>query len=282
MSLRRVASAALLRRPAPRVAVLRLAGVIGGLGPWRGGMSLAILAPAIERAFSLADGQAVALAINSPGGAPGQSALICERIRELAAEKKRPVIAFCEDVAASGGYWLACAGDEIFVNANSVVGSIGVVSAGFGFEQAISRLGIERRVHTKGEKKARLDPFRPEAEADVAWLGELQGQIHENFKALVRERRAGKLVLPEDELFSGEVWVGERAVAAGLADGVGGLRRAMRERFGERVRLVRIEPERSWLRRRLGLGSAASKPAAWADALLDGIETRALWRRYGL
>jgi serine protease SohB len=282
VSLRRIANAVLLRRPAPRVAVLRLSGVIGGLGPWRSGMSLATLAPAIERAFALADGQAVALAINSPGGAPGQSALICERIRELAAEKKRPVIAFCEDVAASGGYWLACAGDEIFVNANSIVGSIGVISAGFGFEEAISRLGIERRVHTRGEKKARLDPFRPEAEEDVAWLGELQDQIHENFKALVRERRADKLVLPEDELFSGEVWVGARAVAAGLADGVGGLRGVMRERFGERVRLVQVEPDRSWLRRRLALGSAVSEPAAWADALLDGIEARALWRRYGL
>jgi len=222
------------------------------------------------------------LSVNSPGGAPGQSALICERIRELAAEKKRPVITFCEDVAASGGYWLACAGDEIFVNANSIVGSIGVVSAGFGFQDAIARFGIERRVHTKGEKKARLDPFRPEAEEDVAWLDEMQGQIHENFKALVRARRVDKLALPEDELFSGEVWLGERAVAAGLADGVGGLRHVMRERYGERVRLVRIESERSWLRRRLGLGSAVSQPTAWVDALLDGIEARALWRRYGL
>ena len=262
--------------------MLRLAGVIGGLGLRRGGMSLATLAPTIERAFALADGQAVALAINSPGGAPGQSALICERIRELAAEKNRPVMAFCEDVAASGGYWLACAGDEIFVNANSILGSIGVISAGFGFEEAILRLGIERRVHTKGEKKARLDPFQPETEDDVAWLGELQGQIHKNFKELVCERRAGKLVLPEDELFSGDVWVGQCAVAAGLADGVGSLRSVMRERFGERVRLVWVEPDRSWLSRRLALGSAGSEPAAWADALLDGIEARALWRRYGL
>ncbi len=282
MTIRRIASALTFRKPAPRVAILRLAGIIGPLGPLRGGLSLASVDAVIERAFALKDAQAVALTINSPGGAPAQSALIHNRIRQFAEENKRPVFAFAEDVAASGGYWLACAADEIFVERNSIVGSIGVISSGFGFHEAIERLGVERRLHTQGERKSRLDPFRPEKSEDVVWLDSVQAQIHDNFKALVRDRRAGKLRTPEEVLFSGEIWVGAKAVEAGLADGVGDVRGTLRERFGKNVKLIKIEPEKSWLRRRLGLARTAPGPADWVEQALDGLEARALWSRYGL
>lgn len=275
----------------PTVAVLRLAGVIGLAGPlpMRGGLTLAGTAAQIERAFNLKHLSAVALSINSPGGSPVQSAQIARRIRDLAHERDVPVIAFVEDVAASGGYWLACAGDEIFVDPSSIVGSIGVVSAGFGFPELLSKLGIERRVHTSGTRKAMLDPFRPEQPEDVALLAGLQHDIHESFKAQVRERRGRRLKGDEATLFNGEVWSGRRAVELGLADGLGDLRGILRQRFGEKVRIVPIGGRRGWLSRQLRPGtrwsaweSDGTGERDWAGDLIAALEARAWWSRYGL
>jgi signal peptide peptidase SppA len=285
-----------LRRRAPVVPVLRLTGVIGSGGALRRGLSLAGLAGAIERAFRVSKAPAVALAISSPGGAPVQAALIAARIRELAEEKKKPVFAFVEDVAASGGYWLACAADEIYVDRSSIVGSIGVVSAGFGLHRLIERFGVERRVHTAGSRKAMLDPFAPERDEDVAKLESVQADIHEAFKALVRERRAGRLRADEETLFEGEFWTGGRAVELGLADRVGHIRPVLREKFGPDVRLRVATPARSWLMRgilpgtdrRLWDMTTAERPsglpdgAAWVDAVLAAVEERAWWQRFGL
>jgi signal peptide peptidase SppA len=265
-------------RGRPIVAVVRLAGVIGPMGPWRGGLSLTSLAPTLDRAFSLGGAKAVALAINSPGGSPVQSSLIAKRIRALAAEKRLPVFAFAEDVAASGGYWLATAGDEIFADESSVVGSIGVISAGFGFQDLLQRFGVERRIHTAGVRKSMLDPFRPENAEDIARLEALQRDIHDGFKAQVRNSRGVRLKGDDDTLFSGEFWTGRRALDLGLIDGIGDLRSVMRARFGDKVRLRLVGAPTGWLRRRLGL----APPEAWARDLLAAAEERALWARFGL
>jgi signal peptide peptidase SppA len=266
-------------RGTPVVAVVRLAGIIGSLGPWRGGLTLAGLAPTLERAFALGGTKAVALAVNSPGGSPVQSSLIAARIRALAGEKKLPVFAFAEDVAASGGYWLATAGDEIYADESSIVGSIGVISAGFGFQELLQRLGVERRVHTAGPRKAMLDPFRPESAEDVARLESLQREIHETFKAQVRNRRGARLKADDDTLFSGEFWSGRRALELGLIDGIGDMRTVLRARFGDKVRLRLVGGQRGWLMRRLRLATA---PDDWARDLIGAIEERALWARFGL
>jgi len=268
------------QEPAPVVGVLPLTGVIGGMGPLRGGLSLAGLADSIEAAFKLRRLKAVALAINSPGGSPVQSSLIAGRIRALADEKEVPVFAFAEDVAASGGYWLACAADEIFVDPSSVVGSIGVISSGFGLDEWIKQHGVSRRLYTAGERKAILDPFEPEDAEDVGKLDAVLKALHENFKAHVKARRGERLTGAESDLFSGEFWTGTEAVTLGLADGIGDLRSVMRARFGDKVKLRRVGGRKSWLRRKLGLGPATD-PAAWTGAMLDTIEERALWQRYG-
>jgi signal peptide peptidase SppA len=271
---------------APQVAVVRLAGVIGPLGPWRSGLSLAGLADSLERAFQMRPLAAVALAVNSPGGSATQSALIAGRIRQLAGEKGVPVLAFVEDVAASGGYWLATAADEIFASETSIVGSIGVIAAGFGFHELIKRLGVQRRLYTAGERKAMLDPFLVEDPGDIERLKSLQREVHEVFKAQVRSRRAAKFKAPEDSLFNGEFWTGRRALELGIIEGLGDLRGTLRGRFGEKVRLRVIGRERGWLRRRLGLGPSTAEPAAlpadWAAELLAAVEMRVLWARYGL
>ncbi len=271
----------------PVVAVLRLHGVIGPQqGPLRPSLNLAALAGAIEHAFKLKGIKAVALSINSPGGAPVQSALIHDRIRALAAEKKLPVYAFCEDVAASGGYWIACAGDEIHANATSIVGSIGVISAGFGFTEMIEKIGVKRRLYTAGEKKSLLDPFLPENPEDVARLKTIQAELHEAFKAHVRRRREGRLKDDENRLFNGDFWTGEKALELGLIDGVGDLRTVMRERYGDKVRLRVVQAGRSWLQRRLGIGAAPSWDEGFAGDFAHGLfaaaETRTLWSRFGL
>jgi signal peptide peptidase SppA len=267
-----------LLHPSPVVTVLRLHGAIGGhAGPLRSGLSLSSLAGVIERAFQPRRLAAVALVINSPGGSPVQSSLIGQRIRALADEKSVPVIAFAEDMAASGGYWLAMAADELYVDESSIIGSIGVISAGFGFPSLLERLGVERRVYAQGERKAMLDPFRPEDADDVARVKALQADIHEAFKALVRRRRAGRLKAPEEQLFNGDVWTGRRAVELGLADGIGEVRQVMRARFGDKVRLRAVATPKSWLRRQLKIAD----PSEWAEALLDAVEQRALWRRFG-
>ena len=257
------------------VTVLRLEGVIGGSARF-GGATLpdAAVAPLLEAAFKRRP-RAVALVINSPGGSAAQSSLIAARIRRLADEKQIPVHAFIEDVAASGGYWLATAADRIHVDPNSIVGSIGVISASFGFNELLARNGIERRVHTAGEDKSMLDPFRPERAEDIERLKRLQKVIHENFIAQVRARRGDRLV--GDNLFSGEIWVGQGGVDAGLADGIGHLEPVMRAMFGTEVRFRRITPRRPFIRR-LGLPGVGTA----VGSVMAGIEERGLWARYGL
>src|SRR3954454_1103361 len=214
------------------VPALRLSGVIGSMPLRGGGLTLSSLERQIEALFAPKDAPAAVLLLNSPGGSPVQSSLIAQRIRALAEEKKRPVYAFVEDVAASGGYWLACAADEIYADPASIVGSIGVVSAGFGFPNALARYGIERRVHTSGTRKAMLDPFQPENDDDVIRLKAIQAEIHDAFKSMVRSRRGERLKGTDDELFTGEFWTGARARELGLIDGLGDLRSIMRGRFG--------------------------------------------------
>ena len=268
----------------PTVPVIRLSGVIASSGGLLSGRSLSVdsVAPLLKRAFEMRGAKAVALAINSPGGSPVQSALIAQRIRLHAAEKNLPVIAFVEDVAASGGYWLACAADEIIVDPSSIVGSIGVISAGFGFQELIARHGIERRVHTSGERKAMLDPFRPENPEDVERLKRLQAEIHDGFKDWVRERRAGRLKGDEATLFTGEFWVGGQAIKLGLADEVGDLRSVLRERFGKKVQMPLITPPRGLFSWRSAGAMEHALPGDWAGGLVSAIEARALWSRYGL
>lgn len=270
----------------PVVAVLRLSGVIGQVGPLRTGLSLARLVPAIERAFALPRVKAVALSINSPGGSPVQSSLIARRIRQLAAEKNVPVVAFAEDVAASGGYWLACAADEIYADASSIIGSIGVIASSFGFAELIEKVGIKRRIYTAGEHKSILDPFQPENPDDVARLKAIQADIHAGFQTWVRERRGDRLRGTPEELFNGDFWTGRRALDLGLIDGIDDLRSAMRRRFGDDVRLKLIGAERSWLRRRFASAESdidrSLLPATWAEDLLAAAEARLWWNRFGL
>jgi serine protease SohB len=270
----------------PVVPVLRLSGVIGAVTPLRSGLTLAACAPAIERAFSVGNARAVAIQINSPGGSPAQSRLIYQRIRALAKEKSLPVYVFAEDVAASGGYMLALAGDEIYVDSSSIVGSIGVISAGFGFVEFIQRLGVERRVYTSGEKKMALDSFQPENADDVARLKEIQNAIHEDFIELVKERRGRKIEAAGDQLFTGEFWAGRQAVALGLVDGIMDIRTKMRELFGDDVRLKLISMDRGIFRRRSGVGGIAwgagsLSMSGVADEVISALEARAIWARFG-
>ncbi len=266
--------------PAPLVTVLRLEGVIAaGAGFRRRGLNIATQDALIEAAFKPRHLTAVALAINSPGGSPAQSALIAKRIRAHAEDRKVPVLGFVEDVAASGGYWLALAADEIFTDPTSLVGSIGVVSAGFGLHEAIARLGIERRLHTKGANKRLLDPFQPETPDGLARLDLLQTDIHEAFKDWVRQRRGDRLKGDDETLFQGDVWTGTRALELGLIDGLGDLRAVMRTRYGERVRLRELIRPRSLLRRLTGTEAAK---AAWADDLVAAVEERLIWDRWSL
>ena len=274
---------------APVVAVMRMTGVIGMSTPLRPGLTLARAAGPLQRAFSLKHAKAVAIAVNSPGGTPVQSRLIYQRIRALAEEKELPVYVFCEDVAASGGYMLALAGDEIYADPSSIVGSIGVLSAGFGFDKAIEKLGVDRRVYTAGKNKLALDPFQPEKPDDIKRLKAIQTDVHEVFKEMVRARRGAKLKGNEETLFNGEFWSGQTAVDLGLVDALGDMRAVMREKFGEEVKLKLISTERGWLRRRLGATELAAPDATplavsagWADELLSTLEARALWGRYGL
>jgi signal peptide peptidase SppA len=265
------------RKSQPIVNVLRLHGAIGMSQPLRPSLTAKDLEPLLEKAFTK-NIKAVALSINSPGGSPVQSALIHARIRSLAEEFKVPVYVFCEDVAASGGYWLACAGDEIYADESSVVGSIGVISAGFGFVEAIGKLGVERRVHTSGENKSILDPFQPQKQEDVDRLLALQKDIHAAFKTLVRTRRAGKLKGDESEMFSGAFWAGRQAQELGLIDGIGHLHDILKQKFGDKLVLKNIAASQGWGLKRLGFGTFAELPAA----AIDAVEIRALWSKFGL
>ena len=269
----------------PLVPVVRLSGVIGLSTPLKPGLTLANVARPLERAFGMRNARAIALLINSPGGSPVQSHLIYRRIRQLAAEKKVRVIAFAEDVAASGGYMIACAADEIICDSSSIVGSIGVVGGSFGFAKLLDKLGIERRLYTSGEHKAMLDPFLPEDPEDVDRLKAVQREIHEGFIELVKQSRGARLKGPEETLFSGEYWTGSTAVALGLADGIGDLRSVMRERFGEDVATPLISPPRSWLGRPqagVALLQQLSQQNGFAQEMISALEERAIWSRYGL
>jgi serine protease SohB len=272
------------RADIPVVPVVRLAGTIGVSTPLRPGLMLAGLARTLERAFAMRGARAVALIVNSPGGSPSQSHLIFARIRALAAEKKLPVLAFIEDVGASGGYMLACAADEIVCDQYSIVGSIGVVGGSFGFVELMEKLGIERRVYASGERKVMLDPFQPEKPEDVKRIHAIQKDIHAHFIALVKARRGAKLKGADKTLFSGEFWTADKAIELGLADRVGDLRSVLRERYGDKVRMPLIEAERSFLGRRLsgvGMERLLAQPGL-ADDLVSALEARALWARYGL
>src|SRR3954467_14015206 len=276
-----------LRGDTPVVPVVRLSGVIGISTPLKSGLTLAGVARPLERAFGMRRAQAVALVINSPGGSPVQSHLIYRRIRELAAEHKRPVIAFAEDVAASGGYMIACAADEIICDPSSIVGSIGVVGGSFGFAKLMDKLGIERRLYTSGEHKAMLDPFLPEKPDDVERLKAVQREIHKDFIALVKDSRGVRLTGPEKDLFSGEYWTVGKAIELGIADAIGDLRTTLRARFGDEVRISLVAPERSLFGRARpgiaadGLGRLLQR-VDLAEDIVSALEARTMWARYGL
>lgn len=270
------------RTDLPVVPVVRLSGAIGMASPLRPSLTLGSVAKVLEKAFSIKAAPAVALVVNSPGGAPVQSHLIHRRIRALAEQHEKHVFAFVEDVAASGGYMIACAADEIVADPSSVVGSIGVVSAGFGFDRLMEKIGVDRRVYTAGTRKAMLDPFKPEQREDVERLEALQREVHGMFVDLVRARRGAALHGTDEMLFSGEFWVGTQALELGLVDGLGDLRTTLRARYGAEVRTPLIAPPSGWLLRRpTGIGGAAAG-AALGEGLLAAAEERALWSRFGL
>lgn len=263
---------------APRVTMVRLAGLIAARpDPLSGGLNAAGVQALLDRAFSLKRVAAVMLVINSPGGSPVQSSLIARQIRRLAEEKKVAAIAVVEDAAASGGYWIACAADEIVADPASILGSIGVISAGFGFGEAMARLGVERRLRTAGEEKSFLDPFRPERAEDVARLEDLLAKLHEEFKSWVRERRGAKLKAPDDTLFTGRFWTGRDAVGLGLADALGDAESEAKRRFGEKVKIIRLGQRKRGFPWRLIPGAREG-----AEAVAHAVEERAAWARLGL
>jgi signal peptide peptidase SppA len=265
----------------PVVSLVRLQGVITAIsGPVpRSVINAAAVEKTLERAFAPDRLAALALLINSPGGSPTQSALVADRIRQLAAEAEVPVFAFCEDVAASGGYWLACAADQIYAHATSFVGSIGVISQGFGLDGLIERFGVQRRLYTAGTSKSRLDPFLPEKPEDVEWLRGLQDELHELFRRWVTDRRGDRLK-GTDELFTGEVWTGARALEMGLIDGLGTPRGVLTERFPD-ADLVPVEARKPLLAR-LGIGAPAAAGADLVLGMAQAADIRATWARYGL
>ena len=267
------------RNPPPLIGVLRVDGVIGrSLGPSRKDITLTGYERAIAKLFANKRLIAVALVINSPGGSPVQSSLLSNRIQDLAKERKIPVIAFCEDVAASGGYWLACAADEIFADGNSIIGSIGVISAGFGFADLIERFGIERRVYSTGPRKGMLDPFQEEKPADVDRLMELHEDIFENFREHIRQRRGDRLMASDETLFNGDIWTGKQAVEVGLIDGLAEMRSEMQKRYGTDVRFQHASPRPGIFGRLRG----GTRFGFDATGLVAALDEWALWKRYGL
>jgi serine protease SohB len=274
------------RADIPVVPVVRLTGIIGFSTPLRPGLTLASVAKPLERAFAWPRARAVALLINSPGGSAVQSHLVFQRIRQLAAEKKRPVIAFVEDVAASGGYMIACAADEIVADPSSIVGSIGVIGATFGFTKLIEKIGVERRIYTSGVNKAMLDPFLPENPEHVARLKAIQEDIHATFIDLVKSRRGGKLKGADESLFSGEYWAAQKGIEYGLVDRIGDLRSTLRERYGEKVETPLVSAKSGLFGRATpGIGARAGElfdRPGLTDELISSLEARAIWARYGL
>jgi len=259
------------------IPTLRLSGVIGQAGFMRSGLSIATLDKLIDKLFSDKKSPAVALVINSPGGSPTQSSLIAEKIIKKSKEKNKKVIAFVEDVAASGGYWLACASDEIYIDTNSILGSIGVISPGFGFVELLKKIGVERRVYTSGKSKSFLDPFKEEKEEDINRLKNIQEQIHENFISYVKNRRGSKIQEKDfDEVFSGLFWVGKKAIDLGLADGLGSIYDIIQQRFGKKAKIKIIDQKKSFIQRKL------SSSLLDSEVIMQKIEEKAMWSKFGL
>ena len=276
-----------LTKRKPLVPVLRFSGAIGVVTPLRPGLSLSTSASAIDKAFSIRGAKAVAIQINSPGGSAVQSTLIYKRIRALAEEKDLKVYVFAEDVAASGGYMLALAGDEIYADASSIVGSIGVITATFGANELLAKIGVQRRVYTAGDNKDILDPFLPEKKSDIAKIKAIQRDVHQSFIDLVKERRGAKLKKADKQLFTGEFWTGKTSLELGLIDGLSELRSKMREIYGDDVRFKLVAPSTSWFRRKRGVFASDGNfdfgltPGGLAADFISAVEARALWSRFG-
>ncbi len=260
------------------IPVLRLSGIISSQSGLTGsGLAINNLEKLIDKLFADKKSPVVALVINSPGGSPTQSSLIAKRIIDLAKEKNKKVLAFVEDVAASGGYWLACAADEIYIDQNSVIGSIGVISPGFGFVDLLKKVGIERRVYTSGKSKSFLDPFKEEKQEDIDRLKNIQEQIHDNFINYIKDRRGSKLDQNKlDDIFSGLFWVGKKAIDLGLADGIGAIKPILEKKFGKKIKIKIISQKKSFLQRRF------SSSIFNSDEILNKIEERIMFSRFGL
>ena len=262
------------------VPVIKLSGVIGQGGSLRSGLNMSNLDKIIEKAFSFKKAPAIALLINSPGGSPTQSSLIASKIRSLAIKNKIKVYAFVEDVAASGGYWLACAADEIYIDENSIVGSIGVISPGFGFVQMLKKLGIERRVYTSGKSKSFLDPFKAIKQEDIKRLKGIQEQIHKNFIKYVKKSRGNKIKLKDKNIFNGLFWIGDQAIKLGLADSIGHIESTMKKKYGSKTKIRFIEQKKSFIQKRFS--SLANTKLIDSSEIIDALEEKAYWARFGL
>ena len=257
---------------------IRLTGVIGSAGRFKQGIDFAGQQEIIKKAFSFKKAEIIAISINSPGGSPVQSHLIHDYIRQLAKKNKKKIIIFAEDVAASGGYLIACAGDEIYANSSSIIGSIGVISASFGFQDAIKKIGIQRRVYTAGKNKSTLDPFKEEKQEDIERIKKLQLELHSDFINLVKKSRRDKLVDPEkNNIFTGEFWSGSASLKLGLIDGIGNAEQILREKFGENISIKKLEKPKSFLAKKL-----SSSLDSQVDNIANIIEERALWQKFGL
>ena len=268
------------RKSKPTIAILNLTGVIGRMSAMKSGLSLDSLNQLIEKAFKIKNLTAICLIINSPGGSPVQSELIAKRIRTLATEKKVPIYSFVEDCAASGGYWLACAGDQIYASASSIVGSIGVISAGFGFTEAISKLGVERRVYSEGRNKSILDPFMPVQKEDISIIKKIQKQVHEHFIDYVKERRIGKLTQEDDILFNGEFWSGNTALDYGLIDGLDDMYNFIKKKYGD-VTFKYINEKQSWIKKKLGIGDQGIIKE-FSDSLIESVDNRVKFDKFNI
>jgi len=265
----------------PVVAVLRLSGIIGKSGNLKTGLNLENLNELIEKAFEIKKLEALCLIINSPGGSPVQSELIAKRIRFLAKKNKVPVYSFVEDMAASGGYWLACAGDIIYASKSSIIGSIGVIYSGFGFQEAIAKLGIERRVYTEGTNKSILDSFQPVKPNDIKIIKHLQSHIHEHFINYVKERRAGKLTQSDEFLFNGDFWCGQAALDFGLIDGIEDIYSFLQKEFGDDVKIEYISTKQSWFKKKFGLFNE-NLPKELADNIINSVENKLIQNKFNL
>jgi signal peptide peptidase SppA len=266
----------------PVVAVMRLEGVIGKGGSMKSGLTISSLNKLIEKMFKIERLDAVCLCINSPGGSPVQSELISKRLTSLAKELGVPIYSFVEDVAASGGYWLACAGDKIFANKSSIIGSIGVISSGFGFHEAIGKLGIERRVISEGKNKSVLDPFQPAKSSDIKLVKDLQKKIYEHFIETVKEHRKGRLTQTDEIIFNGEFWTGQKALDYGLIDGIDDLYSFIHKKYGNEVKVEYIENKQSWFKRKLGMSNSKDTVQELTDTMLDRIEARFMAGKFDL